>query len=199
MIKFHLDKHIEPINYIHELYKLSTKNGNKAIEVFALSTCSPSMKPSVRYVNIKYINNDNFIFFSNYNSPKAQDINLNPYVAGVFYWKNIGIQIRIEGKIEKTSIRFSDAHFNKRSNDKNLLAITSNQSCEVSSYQSFLKRYDKTKKSFEDKILERPSYWGGYSINASKIEIWRANKSRLNERNLYFKYKDIWNHSVLEP
>ncbi|MDA9143778.1 pyridoxamine 5'-phosphate oxidase family protein, partial [Gammaproteobacteria bacterium] len=150
-----------------------------------------------RYVNLKFINNNEFIFFSNYNSPKASAFNSHDQIAALVYWPSINVQIRMKAKINKTSKEFNQEYFFHRSEEKNALAISSNQSRIIESFDKVQESFKKSLKN--DDLKECPEYWGGYSFVPYEIEFWEGNEFRLNKRNLYKKDNTTWNHFILEP
>ena len=146
----------EPFKYLKKYYD-QAKDTEKSIEAIALSTIDANKgQPFSRFVNIKYIERDKLIFFSNYNSNKSFQINTSNKVACIFFWKSINIQIRIEGRISKCSEELSNKHFSQRSKEKNVLAISSNQSQQIESYE---KVKDKYKTAFDNysEYTNRPS------------------------------------------
>ena len=136
-------------------------------------------------------------FFSNYKSPKASAFNSHNQIAALLYWPSINVQIRMKAKIRKTSNEFNQKYFYDRSEEKNALAISSNQSKPIDSFDIVKENYAK---SLENHDLKKcPEYWGGFSFTPYEIEFWEGNEYRLNNRNLYKKYKNNWNHFILEP
>ena len=150
-----------------------------------------------RYVNLKIIDDKQFIFFTNYNSHKSEEFKTHNQIAATFYWPSTNMQIRIKANINKTSVEYNQKYFYERSAKKNALAISSNQSKKIDSYQSVIKKYNKSFK-FDD-LSKCPNYWGGYSFIPYSFEFWEGHESRLNKRYLYKIDKDIWKHSILEP
>ena len=182
-----------------KFYQLAISNDQKSTEVVAISSLNKNNKEiESRYVNLKYIQNDEWIFFSNYNSNKANDFKNNNYIGALFYWDSINLQIRIKATINKTSESFSDSHFYKRSNEKNALAISSDQSRIIESYKIVKSKY---KRVLSDKelIRKRPTYWGGYSFTPYYFEFWKGHENRLNKREVYEKIDDNWKHLILQP
>lgn len=177
-------------------YKAYDKN-QQHIEAACLSTSSETNMPDSRFLNIKYINESGLIFFSNYNSPKAVQLDNNPYISLVFFWSSINTQIRIKAKIKKTSKDFNDNYFKNRAIEKNALSISSAQSKIATSFKDIKTNYEKTLKSND--LLKCPEYWGGFSFTPYEIEFWKGNAYRLNKRDLYTKKNGNWNHFVLEP
>ena len=138
------------------------------------------------------------LFFSNYNSPKAKAFHSHNQIAVLFFWPSINTQIRMKAFIKKTSKEYNQAYFSKRSPEKNALAISSNQSQQISDFDKVIKQYNHTKEKMD--LETCPEYWGGFSFTPNEIEFWVGNKFRINQRDLYKKDKsDSWTHCILEP
>tara|TARA_Y100000746_G_C15380685_1_gene398094 strand:- start:144 stop:737 length:594 start_codon:yes stop_codon:yes gene_type:complete len=197
MIIFNKDNMEAPYKEFIQRYKNAEKANQANIEAACLSTISAQIHPHSRYINIKYINNNEIIFFSNYRSAKAIDIVSNQNIALNFFWSSINTQIRIEGVITKLSASRSDDHWNIRSKYKNALAISSNQSSVIESYDEIKVNYESTLNSTD--LSKRPKYWGGYIIKPNYFEFWEGHKSRINKRNIYKKDKTSWNQYYLQP
>jgi pyridoxamine 5'-phosphate oxidase len=150
-----------------------------------------------RYVNLKFILNDEFIFFSNYNSSKAFSFNSHNQIAALLYWSSINVQIRMKAQIKKTSKEFNQKYFFDRSKEKNALAISSNQSKPIESYSQVKENYNKSLES--DNLKKCPKYWGGYSFIPYYFEFWEGHESRINKREVFDKTDSIWKHSFLQP
>lgn len=195
------DSSQEPFIYLKDCYQKSFKT-EKAIEAISLSTIDiEKRKPYSRFVNIKYIDNNKLIFFSNYQSNKAIQINKVNNVSCIFYWKSTQTQIRIEGSIMKCSQEMSDNHFKNRNREKNALAISSNQSKSIKSYENVKEKFDITLAS-DSKLDKRPDYWGGYEIKPNYFEFWAGKSNRLNMREefrLVDEENGLWTKAFLEP
>ena len=172
--------------------------GQKNIEAISISSYNKELSEvDSRYVNLKIITNNEFIFFSNYNSPKASAFVSNNQIAALVYWPNINVQIRMKAKIKRTTDQFNQNYFFKRSEEKNALAISSKQSKIIDSFDTVEKNFKQTLRN--DDLKKCPKYWGGYSFIPYEIEFWEGNEFRLNKRNLYTIDNTCWNHSILEP
>lgn len=198
MIKFNNLNKGKPFLLFKEKYDEALQSKQKAIEAISIASYNAKINEiDSRYVNLKFIINDQFIFFSNYDSPKARAFNTNNQIAALVYWQSINTQIRIKATIKKTSIAFNKNYFNGRSKKKNALAISSNQSKPISSYDQVIENYNK---SLEGNNLKKcPEYWGGFSFRPYEMEFWEGSEFRLNKRNLYKKNKTDWSHFILEP
>ena len=198
MINFKSKKYNRPLNRLKDIYFQSKDIGQKNIEALYLSTCGRDLKPTSRLINIKYITETSLVFFSNYDSKKAEDIKYNKNISGVFFWNNINVQIRLEGIINKLDPIESNEYFAQRSLEKNILAISSSQSNIIKSYDEVVKKYNNVKNN-EHAITKRPSYWGGYELKPNFYEFWYGHKNRLNKRVAYKYENDNWNKFYLEP
>ncbi len=189
----------EPYDIFRKYYEEARKKEQKIIE--AISISSYDKKNSIvdsRFVNLKYVINDEWIFFSNYNSPKSIQFKSHEQISAVIFWNSINVQIRMKAKIQKTDSEFSDKHFHSRDTNKNLLAILSQQSEPVSSYDDFLRNYKKNI-SIKQKTITRPEYWGGFSFSPYYFEFWEGHNSRINKRKFYEIKNQEWKSGFLQP
>ena len=198
MIEFKNESNEIPYLIYKKKYNEAFNKDQKNIEVIAISSYNKKMKTvDSRYVNLKFIKNNEFIFFSNYNSPKASSFNSNNQIAALVYWSSINVQIRMKAKIKKTSKEFNQEYFFDRSEEKNALAISSNQSKPINSYSQVVENYDKSLKNND--LKKCPEFWGGYSFTPYYFEFWEGHESRLNKREAYEKSDDSWKHLILQP
>ena len=198
MIKFKNLKQEKPYLLFKSKHDEALRKGQKGIEAISISSFNTKTNEvDSRYVNLKFVKSDEFIFFSNYNSPKALSFKFHNQISALIYWPSINSQIRIKAKIKKTSKDYNQKYFSNRSEEKNALAISSNQSSTIISYNQITENFNKSLKS--DDLKECPKYWGGYSFTPYEIEFWEGNEFRLNKRNLYRKDNTSWNHTILEP
>ncbi len=189
----------EPYKKYVEYYLYAKENDQNNIEAASIASFNSNKKEvNSRFVNIKYILEDEWIFFSNYNSAKSDDFKSHSQISILHYWNNVNLQIRLKAKIFKTSVDISDRHFKNRAIDKNILSSISNQSKKIDSYKAFTGKYEKALRNSAN-IIKRPDYWGGYSFKPYYFEFWKGQKSRVNERNVYEMRNGSWEHYVLEP
>ena len=198
MIKFNNLNQEVPYILFKEKYDHALKVGQKAIEAIAISSFNNEMaEVDSRYVNLKFISNDEFIFFSNYESSKAAAFKSHNQIAALIYWPSINIQIRMKAKIKKTSDEFNQKYFFDRSEEKNAIAISSNQSKEIDSYKQVKENYKKSIKN--DDLKKCPEYWGGYSFTPYYFEFWEGHESRINKREVIEKVDGVWKETFLQP
>ena len=198
MIKFNNLNQETPYLLLKEKYDEAVNAGQECIEAISISSFNKEANEvDSRFVNLKFINNDEFIFFSNYESPKAAAFNSHNQIAALIYWPSINVQIRMKAKIKKTSKEFNQKYFSDRSVKKNALAISSNQSNEIVSYNQVKENYNKSLKN--DDLKKCPEYWGGYSFTPYYFEFWEGHESRVNKREVFNNIEGIWKHSFLQP
>ena len=199
MIKLNEVNKSDPYLLFKKFYDEALLKKQRSIQAICISSFNTSTNQvESRFVNLKYINDDRWIFFSNYNSQKAQDFLTHTQISAVFYWDSLNVQIRIKAKIEKTSEEFSDYHYKSRSKEKNALAISSNQSETIKSYAKVVANFKTISKNAEI-LSKRPNFWGGYSFTPFYFEFWEGHESRLNKRDVYQFKDNSWEHLILQP
>jgi pyridoxamine 5'-phosphate oxidase len=164
-----------------------------------LSTVTAKCRVSSRVVLCKYITNKGLVFFTNYESRKAHDIESMPYVAVNFFWPEMEKQVRIEGAIEKLEPSFSDTYFKSRPFASQIGAIVSRQSKAIPSREYLLEKADELEQSLKGKELIRPHYWGGYLILPESYEFWIGRPNRLSNRFQYKHDSNSWLIDRLSP
>ena len=189
-----------PFELFHDYYARAEEHGDKFAEAGCISSVDQANQPHSRFVNFKYFFEDNLIFFSNYESHKAQQFEANNKVSVNFWWPNLEVQVRIEGIISKCEEKFSDEHFQGREPGKNIAAIISEQSKEIESYELLKDKYQAMKEKVEngEYTKSRPEKWGGYQIKVNFFEFWEANDDRLNYRECYRRDGDSWSKFFLQ-
>ena len=167
---------------------------------FSLATVGNDMMPSIRTVLLKIFDEKGFVFFTNYKSTKAKQIEENPKAAALFAWLEPERQVKIEGSIEKIPTGDSLKYFLSRPKGSQLGAWVSHQSEIISSRSLLEQKFDEIKRKFVKGEIPFPSFWGGYAIKPTKIEFWQGGQDRLHDRFLYELQKDgSWTISRLAP
>ncbi len=199
MIKFLNLNSEKPYIHFQSLYQEALDNDQKGIEAIAVSSYNQiKNEVEARYVNLKYIANNEWIFFSNYHSPKASQFESHSQVSILIYWASINTQIRMKAKICKTSAELSDEHFQGRTKEKNALALSSNQSQTIESFDQVTKNFNEKLEAMTSETT-RPNFWGGYSFTPYYFEFWQGHENRLNKRHV-FEQQDIeWVERFLQP
>ncbi len=198
MIEFNDVNKATPYQIFQSKYYEALNAGQKNIEAISISSFNTKMhEVNSRYINLKFVKNEEFIFFTNYDSPKAQSFNSHNQIAALVFWPSINIQIRMKARIKKTSDGYNQDYFFDRSVEKNALAISSNQSKPIDSYNQVKKNYNKSLKNHN--LRKCPEFWGGYSFTPYYFEFWEGHDLRLNKRDVYEKSNDSWKHLILQP
>ena len=198
MIEFKNLSQEAPYIIFKEKYDMALNAEQKNIEAISISSFNKERNEvDSRFVNLKFVDNDKFIFFSNYSSPKSIAFSSHNQIGALIYWPSINIQIRIKAKIDKTTTKYNNEYFNKRSLDKNALAISSNQSQKILSYNNVIKKYQ-TVRNIQD-LSKCPNYWGGFLFVPYYFEFWEGHESRLNKRIAFERSNKNWNQCILEP
>jgi len=182
-----------------DLYQRAIDNEQNAIEAFAISSYDLNENEvESRFVNLKYIQQNQWIFFSNYLSPKAKQFQSHNQISAVVFWDSINVQIRIKGIIRKTTDEISNMYFEKRSLEKNALAISSKQSDPIQSFEEVSKNFQITFDSISSSTT-RPDYWGGFAFIPYYFEFWEGQENRLNKRHAYHLQNNSWIETILQP
>lgn len=150
-----------------------------------LATSTVAGKPSARTVLLKGINENGFVFFSNYTSRKGKEMEENPFASLLFFWRELERQVRIEGKIAKISEHESDEYFYARPVESRIGAWSSPQSQVIENRELLQQNYEKYLAAFNDQNIPRPQFWGGYILVPSSMEFWQGRPGRLHDRLLY--------------
>ena len=167
---------------------------------FSLATVGLDMMPSIRTVLLKIFDEKGFIFFTNYKSTKAKQVEENPKAAALFAWLDLERQVKIEGSIEKISSTESLKYFLSRPKGSQIGAWVSHQSEVITSRSLLEQKFDEIRRKFVKGEVPFPSFWGGYAIKPIRIEFWQGGQDRLHDRFVYELQNDnSWTILRLAP
>ena len=191
----------DPFQLFKEWMEKAKKSEPNDPNAVALATSSKNNIPSVRMVLLKDFNENGFVFYTNLNSQKGNDLKENPYAAMCFHWKSLLRQIRIVGKISLVSNEVADEYYSSRAYESRIGAWASKQSQELKTRDELIKSIQDYKKKFNDKVnVPRPSHWSGWNLFPESIEFWLDGDNRIHERLKYTKNNSgNWTKSLLSP
>lgn len=164
-----------------------------------LATVDAGGRPSARIVLLKGHGPEGFVFYTNQQSRKADELRADANAALLFHWKSLRRQVRIEGAVSPVSDDLADAYFATRARDSQLGAWASDQSRPLDRRETFEQRFDAIKARFEGRDVPRPPHWGGYSLTPCAIEFWQDREYRLHERRLFTRAEGGWSEGLLYP
>ncbi len=164
-----------------------------------VSTVDDEQRPTSRVVLLKKFTDEGLFFYTNYQSKKGKDILKNKNVALNFWWRELQVQIRINGSISKASRLESEEYFNSRPKGSRISAIVSEQSKEIDSFESFQKKVQDAIETLKDEEIKLPDHCGMYKIIPQQIEIWKEGDFRRHERTLFKLEEKKWIKSYLSP
>ena len=189
-----------PLKLFRRWFDEAIASGSRLPDAMTLATATKEGKPSARMVLLKQADEQGFVFYTNYNSRKARELDENPYAALVCYWVQLDRQIRVEGSVERVSAQESDEYFRTRPRDSQLGAIASPQSELIESREFLEQRFRDFETMYRDRTVARPAHWGGYRLKPEMIEFWQNRAGRLHDRIVYRRQPDgSWSIQRLAP
>ena len=166
----------------------------------ALATATPGGRPSVRMVLLKGVDDGGFVFYTNYQSRKAREMEATGRASLLFHWHSLERQVRIGGGIERVSPAESDAYFETRPLESRLSVYASRQSEAIESREVLEEAFERVKRTYGDGSVPRPEWWGGYRVVPDEYEFWQGRVSRLHDRLRYLKGANgAWRRERLAP
>jgi pyridoxamine 5'-phosphate oxidase len=165
----------------------------------SLATTGTDQMPDLRTVLLKYFDSHGFVFYTNYGSRKARELDENPRAALLFPWIGLNRQVRIQGRVEKVSKAESLKYFASRPRGSQLGAWVSEQSKAITSRGLLEQKVAEMKRKFSSGEIPLPSFWGGYRVVPERIEFWQGRPSRLHDRFEYVREADGWTIQRLQP
>ena len=195
-----LDKN-DPIDLFEVWMNEARKTEPNDPNAVALGTSDLNNFPSIRMVLLKDFNKDGFVFYTNLNSQKGNELKNNPKAAMCFHWKSLLRQVRINGTVKKVSDKVADEYYNTRGYESRIGAWASKQSSILNNREELLNSIEEYKKKYDNKNeVPRPVHWSGWNLSPSSIEFWLDGDSRIHERLKYTKDEaGNWTKSLLSP
>ena len=189
----------DPIQFFNHWLKEAENAGVVLPESMSVSSCTAEGRPSSRMVLLKEVDQQGFVFFTNYGSRKSSELEENPFAALLFHWNILQRQVRIEGKIERISHAESEAYFHSRGRGSQIGAWASKQSQVLDERQTLVDSVKYYEEKFSGQAIPLPDFWGGYRIIPEKIEFWQGKADRLHDRFTYTKLGKKWKIDRLNP
>lgn len=189
----------DPIAFFGSWFTDARRSGILLPEAMAVATSTSQGIPSVRMMLLKSYGPDGFVFYTNYESRKASELDENPRAALCFFWAILERQVRVEGTLERTSQEESDTYFHTRSRASRIGAWASKQSSPLSSRAELEHRVDHYDTKFNQQEVPLPPFWGGFRLRPQRIEFWQGRINRLHDRLLYTIRDGEWSVTRLYP
>lgn len=189
----------EALDRFEEVFARARESGLNEPTACNLATVDASGRPSSRIVLLKSFDADGFVFYTNFNSRKGQELRANPYAALCFFWEPLYEQVRIEGRASAVSEQEADSYWATRPRESQIGAWASEQSVPLDSRATLESRYQQLKERYDGAEVPRPPHWSGFRLEPRAIEFWRGIAYRLHERTFYKKENGRWSATLLNP
>lgn len=189
----------DPLALFHRWYQDALNSGIYLPESMALGTATPDGKPSVRLVLLKGYDERGFVFYTNYGSQKATELDANPEATLVFHWGVLHRQVRLEGRAERVPKSESETYFRSRPRGSQIGAWASDQSRPLTSREELEDRARKYEAEFRGEDVPLPPFWGGYRLAPRSVEFWQGRANRLHDRIKFERQGEAWTRSRLYP
>lgn len=189
-----------PIKQFEEWFRAAIDAKLPLPEAMSLATVNCEGKPSARMVLLKHVDQSGFVFFTNYRSSKAKELETNANAALVFFWPQLERQVRVEGTVTKTSAEESQEYFASRPRGSQIGAWASPQSQVIATRAELEQRQAELEELYRGREVEWPEHWGGFCLRPDRIEFWKGRSDRLHDRLLYERQPDeSWSIKRLAP
>ncbi len=190
----------DPIVQFEDWFRYACETVPMDPNAVSIATVDEDNRPSSRTVLLKYFDERGFVFFTNFESKKAEHIEKNPSVAMLFFWSDAARQVKIRGKAEKIPTSETLKYFVSRPRGSQIGAWVSTQSSVISSRSLLESKFQELKTKFRKKEVPLPSFWGGYRVVPDQVEFWQGRRNRLHDRFQYSLQDDgCWNIERLAP
>lgn len=191
---------VDPMALFAEWFQQAQTQGNLPDPTaFTLATVGENQQPHQRIVLLKQIDHGGFVFFTNYQSQKAQDLAKNPLASMHFAWLSLERQVKIEGRVEQIDTEQSASYFASRPRGSQLGALVSQQSQPISSRDELEARYHQLSADYDGRDIPKPEHWGGYRVIPTLFEFWQGGRYRLHDRFSYQRSDASWQITRLQP
>ncbi|HXF56533.1 MAG TPA: pyridoxamine 5'-phosphate oxidase [Actinomycetota bacterium] len=189
----------DPLERFRRWWEEARRVAPDSADAMALATADARARPSARMVILRGFDERGFVFFTNYESPKAADLAANPRAALVWYWPQLRRQVRVTGRVERLPREESEAYFRTRPVGHRLAAWASPQSRVIPSRDALERAYEEARARFPGEDVLLPPFWGGYRVVPEVVEFWQGRENRLHDRVRYRRRDCGWVVERLAP
>lgn len=190
---------VDPISLFLAWFEEARRSEPNDAEAMCLATAAPDGMPSARMVLLKGVDRRGFVFYTNLESRKGNELAANPKAALCLHWKSLRRQVRIEGRVEPVTADEADAYFSSRARASRLGAWASKQSRPLADRATFEREYAEVEARFPGENVPRPPNWSGFRVIPSRIEFWQDRPFRLHDRLVYWPQSEGWRVERLYP
>ena len=189
-----------PIELFKKWFSRAEENEINDPNAVAVATSDKSNQPNVRMVLLKGLNDQGFVFYTNFNSTKGRELKINQKASMCFHWKSLRRQVRVLGKVEEVTSKEADDYYNSRPYKNRISAWASSQSQPLDKRETFLDKIKEFEKKYPDSNnVPRPPYWSGWRLIPNEIEFWVDGEGRIHERLIYKNTNGKWSKEILYP
>ncbi|MFL2883530.1 MAG: pyridoxamine 5'-phosphate oxidase [Pelagibacteraceae bacterium] len=194
------EEHDNPIDLFKKWFDKAKESEINDPNAVAVATADKNNQPNVRMVLLKGLSEKGFVFYTNFNSKKGNELKNNQKASLCFHWKSLRRQVRVIGEVEEVSSSEADEYYNSRPYKNRIGAWASSQSQVLDKRDTFLKKIIEYEKKYPNqKEVPRPLHWSGWRVLPKEIEFWLDGEGRIHERLIYKKNKDSWSKNLLYP
>ena len=189
-----------PIELFKNWFSRAEENEINDPNAVAVATSDKSNQPNVSMVLLKGLNDQGFVFYTNFNSTKGRELKINQKASMCFHWKSLRRQVRVLGKVEEVTSKEADDYYNSRPYKNRISAWASSQSQPLDKRETFLDKIKEFEKKYPDaNNVPRPPYWSGWRLIPNEIEFWVDGEGRIHERLIYKNTGGKWSKEILYP
>jgi len=189
-----------PVELFKKWFSKAEENEINDPNAVAVATADKNNQPNVRMVLLKGLSDRGFVFYTNFNSKKGEELKKNQKSSMCFHWKSLRRQIRVLGKVEEVTPKEADNYYNSRPYNNRISAWASSQSQTLDKRETFLKKIKEFEKKYPDvNNVPRPPYWSGWRLMPNEIEFWLDGEGRIHERLNYKNTNGKWGKKILYP
>ena len=189
-----------PIDLFKKWFSKAEENEINDPNAVAVATSNQNNQPNVRMVLLKGLSDKGFVFYTNFNSKKGEELKVNQKASMCFHWKSLRRQVRILGNVEEVTKKEADDYYNSRPYKNRISAWASSQSQILEKREIFLNKIKEYEKKYPDENnVPRPPHWSGWRLLPNEIEFWVDGEGRIHERLIYKNIKEKWEKEILYP